>query len=316
MRLWLPVVYFISFTLCSLATTTADVWRPPQPVPEQCSELRFEVLLIDVSRPMLRFRLFQQAQENAADYILTRAPACTLAIVGSFGVTADVRSGEFLVDLKSRMRLVESIRALRATHGYTNRDEAAKLIALLDYELRDAYGVPADLLIVRAYTDYESRPYGDKAKFSLAEYLALRMNARHIRVVIGDKANGQRLKPQPTAQKIPKPKESARAGWYRRLWIGSILLAGVALLSMTFLGFWLRSRASPHASPPLGEAAGQDRCAARVGHGVPLGLFNAPAWPAGAAADPPQDYRRPAGIRADNPAILPPPREMQDEDVE
>ena len=43
------------------------------------------------------------------------------------------------------------------------------------------------------------------------------------------------------------------------------------------------------------------------------GLFDARAWPPGGAAPGPENYHRPAGIHLENPAILPPPREMPDE---
>ena len=179
---------------CLLASPAADIWHPPQAVPPQCSELRFEVLLFDVSRSMLRSGLFRQAQEDAAVYILTKAPECTLVIVGSFGVTADVRRGEFLLNHESRARLADSVRTLQATHGYTNLDEAAKLVELLSYQLRAAYGAQANQLVVKAYTDDESRPYAGKPQFSLAEYLAVRMNARHLRVSIEDTTPGLRLR--------------------------------------------------------------------------------------------------------------------------
>ena len=94
----LPIVLVVfCLTSCLQASPFSDIWRPPKDVPAQCLEPRFEVILFDVSQSMLKSGLFQQAQENAAEYVLDKAPECTLLIVGAFGVTADVRGGEFIV---------------------------------------------------------------------------------------------------------------------------------------------------------------------------------------------------------------------------
>ena len=61
----------------------------------------------------------------------------------------------------------------------------------------------------------------------------------------------------------------------------------------------------------------------RIGRGQrPLQLhldtdvFDAHAWPDAGPAEVAADYRRPADIRANDPAILPPPRQLRDEDFE
>jgi hypothetical protein len=236
-----------------LASTLGDVWRPPVPVPAQCTAPLFELILLDVSRPMSRSGAFAQAQAKAVEQVLYEVPDCTLVIVGSFGVTADVRGGEFLVDSRSRLRLAQSIRALRATHPHTNLDEAAKLIELLDYQLRAAYGGTASRLIVLAYTDNQSEPSAGRPKFSLAEYLARRMNARHVRVAFSDHESDQRTPRPAPAPPRPKPAQTGGAGWLGRRAAGPVLLSGLLLLATGIVGLWFRRRSKvpPRTSTPL-----------------------------------------------------------------
>jgi hypothetical protein len=158
----------------------SQVWRPPEAA-SQCREIHVEALLIDVSRSMGRAGRFQDARLSAVERIKA-APACTLEVVGSFGMTADIVRGEFATDEDSRQRLITSVNGLRPTHMYTNLDEAAKLIELLSYQVRIVYGSRAAPLLVNAYTDGQSEPSQGKASFSLAEYLAARMGARYMRV--------------------------------------------------------------------------------------------------------------------------------------
>jgi hypothetical protein len=160
----------------------ADVWRPPLSVPAVCSTVAFEVVLVDVSRSMAGGGLFRGVQRDVSDRIRGRVPTCTLEIVASFGLTADVTDAAFLVDRASRERLIGTIRELKPEHPSTNLDEAAKLVELLSYQLRAAYGAPADRLIVRVYSDFESSPSTGKPKFSLGDYLARRMGARYLSI--------------------------------------------------------------------------------------------------------------------------------------
>jgi hypothetical protein len=122
---------------------------------------------------------FREAQEAIIQQI-DDAPRCTLAIVASFGVTADVVQGEFVLDEETRQRLADAVRTLQPTHAYTNFDEAAKLIELLAYQIQGQYGATGMPLWVNAYTDGQSQPSQGKPKFSLADYLTRRMGARHL----------------------------------------------------------------------------------------------------------------------------------------
>lgn len=207
----LRICFPLLLLACSLSVSAvaAPAWRLPVAVPAGCSVPGFELLLFDVSGSMARSGSFEPAQKDATSHVINGLPDCTLAVVASFGVTADVRGGEFLIDKASRRRVADSIAALRAAQGFTNLDEAAKLIELLDYQLRAAYSVPADRLMVRAYTDDQSAPSAGKSKFSLGEYLAQRMNARHMRVD-GDAldvefANTSRPQPLRTAKRPAHP---------------------------------------------------------------------------------------------------------------
>lgn len=49
---------------------------------------------------------------------------------------------------------------------------------------------------------------------------------------------------------------------------------------------------------------------------LPQDVFDARPWPAGGPTEVPFEYHRPAEIRADDPAILPPPRQLREEDIE
>ena len=174
---WIPAML--------LAGPAGDVWRPPQPVPSGCGSMKFEAVLVDVSKSMKRGGRFEQARRNIEDYLMAAAP-CTLVVIGSFGLTADVHEAQFLATVDGRARLVAAVHRLRPAHTSTNLDEAAKLVELLSYQLRAAYGTPANRLVVRAYSDYESSPSIGKPEFSLGEYLARRMDARYVRVSAGD----------------------------------------------------------------------------------------------------------------------------------
>jgi len=225
----------------SLGWASGDVWRPPASLPARCSSPQFELVLLDVSRSMAKSGAFAQAQAQAAAHVLYDVADCTLVVVGWFGVTADVRSGEFIVDSRSRLRVAESIRALRATQHHSNFDEAAKLIELLDYQLRAAFGDTANRLAVLAYTDNQSEPSGGKPKFSLADYLARRMNARHVRVGLSD---SQQEKDQPATGRpaAPRGPTPAVAGWLRRGAAARMLAGGLALFAAGIVGLWLRRR--------------------------------------------------------------------------
>ena len=162
-----------------------------------------------------------------------------------------------LFDRQSRKRLANSVRTLRATHGYTNFDEAAKLVELLSYQLRGAYGRSADRFMVRAFTDYESRPYADKPKFSLVEYLAQRLNARHIRVSVEDQTTSQQLQVQAMPQSAAagqRPNQYASARSRSRFWVETVVI-GAGVLLITLLGLWLTSRPQATQSAPASLGA-------------------------------------------------------------
>src|SRR5258708_14638208 len=159
------------------------VWRPPQPIPTQCSGIRTDLLLMDVSGSMNEMRHLARAKTSASQYILSDAPDCTLAILASFGITADVVGVEFLTNRESRLRLAELMRHLAANHRYTNLDEAAKLIELLTFQLQSVYGGRSADLSVRVYSDLISAPSIGKSHFSLPNFLANRLVAQRLRVM-------------------------------------------------------------------------------------------------------------------------------------
>jgi hypothetical protein len=176
----------VALAICSLsaalfASPSDDVWRPPQPVPRECATIQIEAVLLDVSRSMRHGGLFDHQRKSIEDYLTNTAQSCSLVIVGSFGITADVQDAQFLTTTAGRARLVGALQRLRPEHPSTNLEEAAKLVELLSYQLRAVYGAQANRLVVRVYSDYESSPSIGKPGFSLAEYLARRMNGRYIR---------------------------------------------------------------------------------------------------------------------------------------
>src|SRR5437879_2740285 len=113
---WLPAALF--------AGPAGEVWRPPQSVPSGCGSMKVEVVLVDVSKSMRRGGRFEQARKDIEGHLTAAAP-CTLMVVGSFGLTADVHEAQFLATSDGRARLVAAVRRLRADHTATNLDEAA-----------------------------------------------------------------------------------------------------------------------------------------------------------------------------------------------
>lgn len=233
---WLPAVL--------LADPTSEVWRPPQPVPSACESMRFEAVLVDVSKSMKRGGLFEQTRKNIEEYLAKAAP-CTLVVLGSFGVTADVHDAQFLATSGARARLMSAVSGLRATHTSTNLDEAAKLVELLSYQLRATYGAPANRLIVRVYSDFESSPSTGKPNFSLGEYLARRMDARYMRVSAGDNPAEQTVNVQTDqAAKEVQTSRPPEAGRVSRQVVTLGVAGGVILLAGMMLLVWLRARSS------------------------------------------------------------------------
>lgn len=164
------------------APAANDIWRPLPP-PPRCPAF-IELALVDVSRSMSK-SLDGLKQELVRH--IDSAPECTLLIVGTFGATADVVAAEFLSGREPRERLKTSVGKLRAIAPATNFDEAAKLVELLLYQLKAAYGPPARLLLVSVYSDQEPSPGPGKQPFSFAGYLARRLNAQHYEVTDGEK---------------------------------------------------------------------------------------------------------------------------------
>jgi hypothetical protein len=267
MRIVRLTCFIASLACILLGLPAGDVWHPTQPVPAICSAPEFEAILIDVSRSMKRGGLFEQVQQDVDDYIMKKAPACTLSIVGSFGMTADVKNSQFLVNLDSRTRLVAAVHSLRPTQTSTNLDEAAKLIELLSYQLRAAYGTPANQLVVRLYSDFESSPSNGKPNFSLGEYLAHRMDAKYLHLSSWDGPAERTVRLQTghaddddRKVRSPEPKKTP-------LSILSLAVAGCAALLGSLIALvWLRSR-SPNVGPRAGALRALLVNESAVGHG-------------------------------------------------
>lgn len=225
---------------------TASVWRPPVP-PDGCPTFRVEFTLLDVSKSMANGGLFDAARESLSQSIES-APSCELMILGTFGVTAEIRAAEFLTDAAARDRLKTALKPLRPRSGATNLDEAAKAIELLSYQLREAYGSRADVLVVLAYTDDVPSPSPGKEPFSLAGYLARRLDAFHVQV--DDTGESLLRKPERVARLAvgsltPAPADVARSRAARSnavrgaspflfLALGVALIAGVVLAARRF----------------------------------------------------------------------------------
>ncbi len=169
------------------------VWQPPLPPPAGCPTLSFDVVLLDISLSMKRRGRFEDAKQRVTQF-LTQAPACSLVVVGTFGLTADVRDGQFLT-IEGRARLLAVVNSLHPTHSYTNEDEAAKLIELISYQLRDAYGAQANQLVARVYSDFENSPSADKPHMSVGRFLAGRMGADYSQLTLKEAPKGPAAEP-------------------------------------------------------------------------------------------------------------------------
>jgi hypothetical protein len=177
-----------------LSREANGIWRPPQPPPAGCPTLSFDMELLDISRSMNRHGRFEEAKQRITEN-LSGAPACSLVVLATFGLTADVRDGGFLTTPDGRSRLLATVKTLRPTHNYTNEDEAAKLIELIGYQLREAYGPQANQLVVRIYSDFESSPSAGKPPASVASLLAGRMGAEYSRLTLEDAPKGTTAEP-------------------------------------------------------------------------------------------------------------------------
>jgi hypothetical protein len=229
-----------------------DVWRPPSAVPSKCVAPQFDVLLLDISGSMTEAGHFRSALDKVGTYLSTEAPDCTLVIVASFGVTADVVGADFLTTADSRAQLANAARQLRATHRYTNLDEAAKLIELLGYQIQSAYGASPSDLRVRVYSDMISAASDGKSTFSLTEFLAARMADRRLRVSAETLAGEQRIRVQadplppaaPAQHPTQLPADTARSK--RVMPLLALAVVGMLILITTAL---IRARARRSASP-------------------------------------------------------------------
>ena len=252
-------VFGVLISACLAVTTmlgdpVSEVWRPPQPVPSGCASIAFEVVLVDVSKSMKPGNRFIQVVRDVEEH-LAGTPPCTLVILGSFGVTADVDEAQFLAVDGGRSLLVSALHRLRPTHDFTNLDEAAKLVELLSYQLRAAYGAQGNRLVVRLYSDLESSPSVGKPSFSLGEYLARRMGGEYTRGTASDAREGVvRVQAAPV---IKVGTEAAKAGPERPTG-GVIIVASsfcFALALSMCLFFWARRRAGGRADRGVCPAA-------------------------------------------------------------
>ena len=146
-------------------------WSPPS-LPAECPTSNVFSMLVDVSRSMTRDRLFDQVKKEVAGYV-QEAPGCQLVVISTFGTTADVRAGRFIVEREDRTKLQEVINGLRADQAWTNFDEAVKHLEWLVAKLGSAYGVGDFTLRVVALSDDEPSPSPEKPSNapSLREWL-------------------------------------------------------------------------------------------------------------------------------------------------
>ena len=258
MRLRLALFLLASLPPISGADLATTVWQPPGMIPRSCASTRYEVLLFDISKSMDQFGRLEGIKRVVADYVATAMPECSLAIIASFGMTADVIHSEFISSSESRSRVTAAFTRLRATHRYTNLDEAAKLIQLICLQLREAYGAPAQLVSVRVYTDDVSAPSPGKPPFSLSGFLSNRLNTGHTRVSVERLTDGFRLEVGQTQPLFPAsenaPEGGRGPGIQSRL--GVYLLGGLGLVALAaVVMFWVRSQLK--GSRPAGVRGGE-----------------------------------------------------------
>jgi hypothetical protein len=112
---------------------------------------------------MNRDRLFDQVKDEVHRYI-EEAPTCQLMVVSTFGTTADIRAGRFLLTLQDRAELQAAVAGLRADQDWTNFDEAIKHLEWLVAKIESAYGAGAGNFSMRvvALSDDEPSPSPEK----------------------------------------------------------------------------------------------------------------------------------------------------------
>lgn len=146
-----------------------------------------------------------RAKRNAIQDLEAEPPVCTLAIVATFGVTADVRGAGFLVDGTSRTRLIDLVQHLVADQEYTNLDEAAKLIELLELQMQPAYPEQRSGLFIRVHSDMISAPSKGKVGFDLADFLSTRLSDGRLRVTSESRLEQQDIHIEPKARSSAEP---------------------------------------------------------------------------------------------------------------
>src|SRR5689334_15918577 len=110
LTLWARInsIWVATFLLFAIlpGVRSADVstaaWRPPSRVPGACTTFDVEVLLFDVSKSMNQFGLMNKVKGEAVGFLSRGMPDCSLAVVASFGMTADVLASEFMTSTESR----------------------------------------------------------------------------------------------------------------------------------------------------------------------------------------------------------------------
>lgn len=229
---------FAFFAQGLLGAQPSAIWLPP-PRPAICSTFTVELGLMDISKSMAKAGRIEAARRALVEAI-DASPPCRLMIIGTFGVTADVRAAEFLTDASARSRLKAAAMAFRPVAAATNLDEAAKAVELLTYQLKDAYGKDFGVLIVTAYTDNMPSPSPGKPLFSLAGYLAARLRAVHVRV------SGETATIGVSTTADERPAETRTEGRLRASIVRPFLLFLLPALALA-LGAWafLRRRRVP-----------------------------------------------------------------------
>jgi hypothetical protein len=158
-----------------VAQDVTQLWMP-EPVPLACGQFHTELLLLDVSKSMRQKGLFDSVKDKLARSV-DDTPDCNLLIIGTFGLTADIKGAQFLQDAAARARLRDVVASLTATDSQTNLDEAAKLIEWIDFKIQVAYHGDGLPLYVKVLSDHISSPSTGKPLFSLRKYLENHLSA-------------------------------------------------------------------------------------------------------------------------------------------
>jgi hypothetical protein len=184
MRICAGVVLFLIALLPWATRDTAaqesSLWSPAAR-PAACQTSNAHLIAEDVSKSMLKDRLFSRAVRQISAYLDT-SPGCTYVLLCRFGTTADVVADGYPIQPGVREQLKRSLFGLRATHNSTNFDEIARLVEWVQMKLATTPDGPSEFRVTVVSDDLPS-PDPGKRRFSLQRFFEQRLAGKHVKLV-------------------------------------------------------------------------------------------------------------------------------------